>query len=164
MEALALSHSFVAYEFPNTALVGVAGLAVALSVVSVTGEAQAAGYSHHRGYERQGWAEASEHHRGRGHHGWEQASERRRGYENRGWEEASERNRGYENRREYASQNGYAEVATNGGRLNIRHRPNECARVIGKLYNGDNVALTGRYRNGWAQLQDGGWVSSSWLS
>jgi uncharacterized protein YgiM (DUF1202 family) len=160
MEALALSHSFVAYEspeselqlelkIPNTALVGVAGLAVALSVVSVTGEAQAAGYSHHRGYERQGWAEASEHHRGRGHHGWEQASER---------------NRGYENRREYASQNGYAEVATNGGRLNIRHRPNECARVIGKLYNGDNVALTGRYRNGWAQLQDGGWVSSSWLS
>ncbi|MEG3895706.1 MULTISPECIES: SH3 domain-containing protein [unclassified Microcoleus] len=126
MEALALSHSFVAYEspeselqlelkIPNSAWVGVAGLAVALSVLGATGEAQAGCYKQRCGG---------------GHR----------------------------------SHNSYAEVATNGGRLNIRHRPNGCAHVIGKLYNGDNVALTGRYRNGWAQLEGGGWVSSSWLS
>lgn len=131
MEALALSHSFVAYEspeselqlksldelglkIPNSALVGVAGVAVALSILSVSGEAQASCH-----YKRCGG--------GHSHHS-------------------------------------YAEVATNGGRLNIRHRPNGCAHVIGKLYNGDNVKLTGRYKNGWAQLKGGGWVSSSWLS
>ena len=131
MEALALSHSFVAYESPeselqlksldelglkisNSALVGVAGVAVALSILSVSGEAQASCH-----YKRCGG--------GHSHHS-------------------------------------YAEVATNGGRLNIRHRPNGCSYVIGKLYNGDNVKLTGRYKNGWAQLKGGGWVSSSWLS
>ncbi len=125
MEALALNHSFVAYEspeselqlelkIPNSAWVGVAGMAVALSVLGATGEAQAGCYKQRCGGHR--------------------------------------------------SHNSYAEVATNGGRLNIRHRPNGCAHVIGKLYNGDNVALTGRYRNGWAQLEGGGWVSSSWLS
>lgn len=131
MEALALSHSFVAYEspeselqlksldelglkIPNSAWVGVAGMAVALSVLSVTGEAQAScGYKHcgHKSYS-----------------------------------------------------NSYAEVSTNGGRLNIRHRPNGCSRVIGKLYDGDNVELTGVYRNGWAQLEGGGWISTSWIS
>jgi hypothetical protein len=131
MEALALSHSFVAYEspeselqlksldelglkIPNSAWVGVAGMAVALSVLSVTGEAQAScGYKHcgHESYS-----------------------------------------------------NSYAEVSTNGGRLNIRHRPNGCSRVIGKLYDGDNVELTGVYRNGWAQLEGGGWISTSWIS
>jgi hypothetical protein len=63
MEALALSHSFVSYEspeselqlksldelglkIPNSAWLGVAGMAVALSVLSVAGEAQAScGYS-----------------------------------------------------------------------------------------------------------------------
>src|ERR671933_808548 len=125
MEAPALSHSFVAYEspeselqlelkIPNSALIGVAGLAVALSVVSATGEAQASGYSHHRwgGHRHNGYAEASEH-----------------------------SHRSYKHRREYASsENSYAEVATNGGRLNIRHRPDPCSHIIGKLYNGDNVA------------------------
>ena len=130
MEALALSHSFVAYEspeselqvksldqlglkIPNSAWIGVAGMAVALSVLGVPGEAQAS-----CGYSRCG-----------GH-----------------------------------SRHSYAEVATNGGRLNIRHRPDGCSHVIGKLYNGDNVALTGHYRNGWAQLKGGGWVKASWLS
>ena len=130
MEALALSHSFVAYEspeselqlksldelglkIPTSALVGLAGMAVALSVMGVAGEAQASCYKR--------CAPKSHHH-------------------------------------------SYAEVATNGGRLNIRHRPNGCSHVIGKLYHGDNVKLTGRYRNGWAQLKGGGWVSSSWLS
>lgn len=131
MEALALSHSFVAYEspeselqlksldglglkIPNSALVGVAGVAVALSILSVSGEAQASCH-----YKRCGG--------GHSHHS-------------------------------------YAEVATNGGRLNIRHRPNGCSHVIGKLYDGDNVKLTGRYKNGWAQLKGGGWVSTSWIS
>lgn len=130
MEALALSHSFVAYEspeselqvksldelglkIPNSAWIGVAGIAVALSVLGTPGEAQAGCYRQRCGHR---------------------------------------------------SHNSYAEVATNGGRLNIRHRPNGCSHVIGKLYNGDNVKLTGRYRNGWAQLKGGGWVSASWLS
>ncbi|MEG3841271.1 SH3 domain-containing protein [Microcoleus sp. herbarium14] len=129
MEALALSHSFVAYEspeselqlksldelglkIPNSAWVGIAGMAVALSVLSVPGEAQASCH-----YSRCG----------------------------------------------HKSHHSYAEVATNGGRLNIRHKPNGCSHVIGKLYHGDNVALTGRYKNGWAQLKGGGWVSASWL-
>ena len=133
MEALALSHSFVAYEspeselqlkslderglkIPNSAWLGVAGMAVALSVLSVPGEAQAScGYSSCGGHS---------------HH----------------------------------SRHSYAEVTTNGGRLNIRHRPNSCSEVIGKLYHGDNIKLTGRYKNGWAQLEGGGWVSTSWLS
>ena len=132
MEALALSHSFVAYEspeselqlksldelglkIPTSALVGVAGMAVALSIMGVAGEAQASCH-----YSRCGGGHKSHH--------------------------------------------SYAEVATNGGRLNIRHRPNGCSHVIGKLYNGDNVKLTGRYRNGWAQLEGGGWISTSWIS
>lgn len=154
MEALALSHSFVAYEspeselqlkslderglkIPNSAWLGVAGMAVALSVLSVPGQAQAScGYSRCGGHRHHRYAEASEH------------SHRR-----------------HQHRREYASsENSYAEVTTNGGRLNIRHRPNSCSEVIGKLYHGDNVELSGRYRNGWAQLEGGGWVSTSWLS
>ncbi|MCC3413801.1 MULTISPECIES: SH3 domain-containing protein [unclassified Microcoleus] len=124
MEALALSHSFVAYEspeselqlelkIPKSAVVGVAGLAVALSILSVSGEAQAGCH-----YKRCGG--------GRSHHS-------------------------------------YAEVATNGGRLNIRHRASRCSHVIGKLHNGDNVKLTGHYKHGWAKLAGGGWVSTAWL-
>jgi len=126
MEALALSHSFVAYEspeselqlefkIPKSAVIGVAGLAVALSVLSVTGEAQAGGCHYKRC--------------GGGHHGHHR----------------------------------YGEVATNGGRLNIRHRASRCSSVIGKLYNGDNVKLSGRYRHGWAELAGGGWVSKKWV-
>ena len=129
MEALALSHSFVAYEspeselqlksldelglkIPTSALVGVAGMAVALSVIGFAGEAQAS-----CGYKRCG----------------------------------------------HKSHHSYGHVATNGGRLNIRSRPSSCSHVIGKLYSGDHIKLTGRYKNGWAQLKGGGWVSSSWL-
>lgn len=124
MEALALSHSFVAYEspeselqlelkIPKSAVIGVAGLAVALSVLSVSGEAQASCH-----YQRCGG--------GHRHHS-------------------------------------YGEVATNGGRLNIRHRASSCSHVIGKLYDGDNVKLSGRYKHGWAELADGGWVSTAWI-
>ncbi|MEG3846742.1 SH3 domain-containing protein [Microcoleus sp. herbarium19] len=133
MEALALSHSFVAYEspeselqlksldelglkIPTSALAGVAGMAVALSVMGVAGEAQASCHYKRCGYKS--------HH---GHHS-------------------------------------YGHVATNGGRLNIRSRPSSCSHVIGKLYSGDHIKLTGRYKNGWAQLKGGGWVSASWLS
>ena len=124
MEALALSHSFVAYEspeselqlelkIPKSAVLGVAGMAVALSVLSISGEAQASCH-----YSRCG----------------------------------------------HKSHHSYGEVATNGGRLNIRSHPSRCSHVIGKLYPGDNIKLTGRYKNGWAQLKGGGWVSASWLS
>ena len=135
MEALALSHSFVAYEspepelqlksldelgfkIPNSAWLGVVGLAVALSVLSVPGEAQAS-----CGYSRCGKKQS--------HHSYSYS---------------------------------YAKVVTNGGRLNIRHRPSSCSGVIGKLHYGDHVKLTGKYKNGWAQLKGGGWVSASWLS
>jgi uncharacterized protein YgiM (DUF1202 family) len=133
MEALALSHSFVAYEspeselqlksldqlglkIPNSAWLGVAGLAVALSVLSVPGEAQAS-----CGYSRCG-------------------------------------------KKSHHSHHSYAKVVTNGSRLNIRSRPSSCSHVIGKLYYGDHIKLTGRYKHGWAQLKGGGWVSASWLS
>ena len=133
MESLALSHSFVAYEspeselqlkslgelglkIPNSAWLGVAGLAVALSVLSVPGEAQASCH-----YSRCG-------------------------------------------KKSHHSHHSYAAVATNGGRLNIRSGPSSCSHVIGKLYRGDHIKLTGRYKNGWAQLKGGGWVSASWLS
>jgi uncharacterized protein YgiM (DUF1202 family) len=128
MESLALTHSFTAYEspeelqlksldelglkIPNSAWVGLVGVAVALSVVSVPGEAQASCH-----YKRCG----------------------------------------------QKSYHSYAEVVTNGGRLNIRKHPSRCSHVIGKLYDGDHVKLTGHYKNGWAQLKGGGWVSASWL-
>lgn len=134
MEALALSHSFVAYEspeselqlksfdelglkIPNSAWLGVAGVAVALSVLSVAGEAQASCH-----YSRCGSKQSNHSH--------------------------------------YS----YAKVVTNGGRLNIRKHPDSCSHVIGKLHYGDHIKLTGRYKNGWAQLKGGGWVSASWLS
>jgi uncharacterized protein YgiM (DUF1202 family) len=127
MESLALSHSFVAYEspeselqlkslgelglkIPNSAWLGVAGMAVALSVLSVPGEAQAS-----CGYSRCG-------------------------------------------KKSHHSHHSYAAVVTNGGRLNIRSGPSSCSHVIGKLYRGDHIKLTGRYKNGWAQLKGGGWV------
>jgi uncharacterized protein YgiM (DUF1202 family) len=136
MESLALSHSFVAYEspeselklksldelglkIPNSAWMGVAGMAIALSILSVPTEAQAGGC-----YRRCG---GGHHHGHHGHHGY------------------------------------YAKVDTNGGRLNIRHRASRCSHVIGKLYNGDKVALSGRHRRGWAELADGGWVSKKWI-
>jgi uncharacterized protein YgiM (DUF1202 family) len=129
MEALALSHSFVAYEspeselqlksldelglkIPNSALVGLVGIALAVSVVSIPGEAQAS-----CGRSRCGGGRGGE----------------------------------------------SAEVATNGSRLNIRNHPNGCSRIIGKLYDGDHIELTGHYKNGWAQVEGGGWVSSAWL-
>ncbi len=132
MEALALSHSFVAYEspeselqlksldelglkIPNSAWIGVASMAIALSVVSIPGEAQARGCYSGCG--------------GGGHH----------------------------------HQNYYAKVDTNGGRLNIRHRASRCSYVIGKLHNGDHIALTGRHKRGWAQIEGGGWVSKKWI-
>lgn len=132
MEALALSHSFVAYEspeselqlksldelglkIPNSAWIGMVGIAVALSIVSIPGEAQAAGC-----YSRCG---------GQSHHHY----------------------------------NYYAKVHTNGSRLNIRHRASRCSSVIGKLHKGDHIALTGRYKRGWAQIEGGGWVSRAWI-
>jgi uncharacterized protein YgiM (DUF1202 family) len=142
MESLALSHSFVAYEspeselqlksldelglkMPNAALVGAAGMAVALSVLAVPGEAQAGGC----------YRPCRTHH----HHHCRPI-------------------------RKCHSHHGYhAKVVTNCSRLNIRACPGRCSRIIGKLYNGDKVALSGRHRRGWAELADGGWVSKQWI-
>src|SRR4028118_1061442 len=115
MEALALSHSFVAYEspeselqlksldelgfkIPNSAWLGVVGLAVALSVLSVPGEAQAS-----CGYSRCG-------------------------------------------KKSHHSHHSYAKVVTHGSRLNHRTRPHRRPHVVGEVYRGDYVKLTGRYK------------------
>ena len=56
-----------------------------------------------------------------------------------------------------------AYVSTNGGRLNVRCGPGIEYCVGRKLHNGTHVRLTGRYKNGWAQIKGGGWVASQWL-
>lgn len=55
-------------------------------------------------------------------------------------------------------------VATNGSNLNVRCGPGMVHCVVGKLSPGQKVHTTGRYRHGWAQLSNGGWVSSAWLA
>jgi hypothetical protein len=163
MEALALSHSFVAYEspeselklksldelglkIPNSAWIGVASLAIALSVLSVPGEAQAGGCYH----------PCRSHCRPKIHHCRRKIHHCRpkihHCYKKHHCHHGRKRHHGY-----------YGEVATYGGRLNIRHRAGRCSDVIGKLYNGDHVKLSGHYKHGWAELEDGGWVSKKWL-
>jgi len=51
--------------------------------------------------------------------------------------------------------------------LHVRQEPNENAPVIGYLYSGDNVTLTGECLGGWAQIEwNGGaaWVNARFLS
>ncbi|RPI95527.1 MAG: hypothetical protein EHM40_02935 [Chloroflexi bacterium] len=51
--------------------------------------------------------------------------------------------------------------------LHVRQEPNENASVIGYLYSGDNVTLTGECLGGWAQIEwngDVAWVNASFLS
>ncbi|OCQ92176.1 peptide-binding protein [Oscillatoriales cyanobacterium USR001] len=118
MDALAFTHSYVTYENPNSELklrsldelgltipssawIGIAGVAVALSVMAIPSEAYA------------------------GH---------------------------------------MARVHTNGSNLNIRCAPGMEYCVTGKLHNGAHIRLTGKYKNGWAQIKGGGWVAAHWLS
>jgi hypothetical protein len=56
-----------------------------------------------------------------------------------------------------------AYVRTNGSRLNVRCGPGLEYCVGHKLHNGSHVKLTGKYKNGWAQVKGGGWVASQWL-
>ena len=51
--------------------------------------------------------------------------------------------------------------------LNVRKDPGNRARVIGALFSGDRVELTGLCRDGWAQIvwkDSTAWVNASFLS
>lgn len=51
--------------------------------------------------------------------------------------------------------------------LNVRERAGEDQKVVGALYAGDPVVLTGSCLNGWAEIawQDGtAWVNADYLS
>lgn len=58
-------------------------------------------------------------------------------------------------------------VVTASLSLNVRQSPGEHERVIGALYNGDPVVMTGKCSDGWAQIEwQGGkaWVNAGYLS
>jgi peptidoglycan hydrolase-like protein with peptidoglycan-binding domain len=55
----------------------------------------------------------------------------------------------------------WAAVRTNGGPLHVRSSPG--GRIVGRLPNGTNISLNGRYSGGWAQLSSGNWVYSRWV-
>lgn len=54
-------------------------------------------------------------------------------------------------------------VSTNGGRLNVRRVPG--GRIVGKLYSGTRVRITGYRSNGWVRVAGpvSGYVSGSYL-
>ncbi|MCL1471330.1 SH3 domain-containing protein [Argonema antarcticum] len=54
-------------------------------------------------------------------------------------------------------------VSTNGGRLNVRRVPG--GRIVGKLYGGTRVWITGYRSNGWVRITGPvrGYVSGSYL-
>lgn len=54
-----------------------------------------------------------------------------------------------------------AQVTTEGGGINVRRSPG--GEVIYGLADGVTVTLTGKREGGWAELQDGGWVSEDYL-
>lgn len=55
-------------------------------------------------------------------------------------------------------------VSTNGGRLNVRRVPG--GRIVGKLYNGTRVRISGYSSNGWVRVTGPirGYVSGAYLS
>ncbi|MGQ4646165.1 peptidoglycan-binding protein [Lyngbya aestuarii] len=65
--------------------------------------------------------------------------------------------------RKHRSYGGGYRVATHGSNLRIRSGPGTGYRVIGSLYNGSRVSLSGRYSGGWSQLSNGGWVSGTYI-
>jgi hypothetical protein len=54
-----------------------------------------------------------------------------------------------------------AQVITEGGGINVRRSPG--GEVLYGLADGVTVTLTGNREGGWAELQDGGWVSEDYL-
>ncbi len=59
---------------------------------------------------------------------------------------------------------GAIRISTNGGALNVRSGPGSGFGVIGALSNGATAQTTGRTSGGWVELSTGGWVSSSWVT
>lgn len=58
---------------------------------------------------------------------------------------------------------GAVTVSTNGGALSIRSGPGTGYGAIGSLSNGSSASITGRVSNGWYELARGGWVSGAWV-
>jgi hypothetical protein len=54
-------------------------------------------------------------------------------------------------------------VRTRRDRLEIYSGPGTTYRITGNLRNGQQVILSGRYNNNWAELADGGWVPLQYL-
>jgi len=52
----------------------------------------------------------------------------------------------------------------NGQNVTIHSGPSTNDRAIGTLYDGQRVTLSGQYQNDWAELADGGWVSTHHLA
>lgn len=52
-------------------------------------------------------------------------------------------------------------IATNGGALTVRQTPNGSA--IGSLPNGTTIRVVRSDSSGWLNLEQGGWVSSTWV-
>ncbi|MBO3461328.1 peptidoglycan-binding protein [Aetokthonos hydrillicola Thurmond2011] len=55
-------------------------------------------------------------------------------------------------------------VSTQGGSLNIRDYPSSNAKIVGKYYNGAQLPRIIGFRNGFAHLSTGYWVSANWIS
>jgi peptidoglycan hydrolase-like protein with peptidoglycan-binding domain len=54
-------------------------------------------------------------------------------------------------------------VRTNGACLNVRSAPTVNSRIVGCVRNGALLAPIVRYRNGFAQLSTGNYVSANWI-
>jgi peptidoglycan hydrolase-like protein with peptidoglycan-binding domain len=54
-------------------------------------------------------------------------------------------------------------VRTNGACLKVRSAPSVNSRVVGCVRNGSALAPIVRYRNGFAQLSTGNYVSANWI-
>ncbi|MFH7027373.1 MAG: peptidoglycan-binding protein [Heteroscytonema crispum UTEX LB 1556] len=54
-------------------------------------------------------------------------------------------------------------VRTNGACLKVRSAPSLNSRVVGCVSNGSALAPVVRYRNGFAQLSTGNYVSANWI-
>lgn len=56
-----------------------------------------------------------------------------------------------------------AVVRNNGRSIEVHSGPDNSYRVTKTLYDGQRVGLTGNYQNDWAELAEGGWISTHHL-
>lgn len=60
--------------------------------------------------------------------------------------------------REYATGQTEVIVRNRGNTVNVHSGPGNDYRVTETLRDGENVRLSGRYKNNWAELEHGGWI------